>query len=270
MIIDIQTTIIGVLLLVGFIIACIHYAEKRTKDMEKLAKQFGAKSFVKVSDLNANYVNDLLPLFFYGRKKILKNIIQGEMYNLRFRLFDYQYTIGMRNGGSSITHKQTVLLFESKELCLSNFSVRPESIVEKILSVFGSQDIDFEHHPKFSAQYLLRGLSETEIRQIFNDQVISLFEKQVHLCCEGRENQIIFYRQSTLLKPEELIKFFNEALKLFGALNNNMYFQIDILPKICYCPSCAMELSLTELQRKNKAFNCTSCQKAFRFLIPDI
>lgn len=270
MIIDIQTIIIGVFLLAGFVIASIYYSEKqRTQEMEKLAKQLGAKSFVKVSDLNAYDVDDSLALFSRGRKKILKNIITGEMYNLSFALFDYQYTTRGNKGGS-ITHKQSVLFFESKELCLSEFSVRPETIVEKILSTFGFQDIDFENHSKFSAQYLLRGVNETEIRQTFNADVISLFEKQTYLCCDGRGNQIIFYRQRTLLKSEELIKFFNEGLKLFGAFNNNMYFQIDILPKICYCPSCAMALSLTDIQRKNKAFSCTSCKQEFKFLIPEI
>ena len=107
-------------------------------------------------------------------------------------IMDYQFTTG--GGKNSSTFRQTVIVFESDELQLPSFSLRPENFFHKIGSAFGYQDIDFDSFPEFSKNYLLRGINEQAVRDTFNYDILSYCERQKNLCLEGVDKRLIYYQ----------------------------------------------------------------------------
>ncbi len=153
-------------------------------------------------------------LFNQGHGRKSRNVMRGETQGTTVAVFDYQYTIG--SGKNSTTYKQSVALFESDDLDLPAFALRPEHFFHKIGAAFGCQDIDFDDHPDFSKRYLLRGDDEDSIRTAFSQDVLSYYEHHPKLCTEGGGNGLVFYRQGKRAKPEEIGAFLQEAVEVFA------------------------------------------------------
>ena len=81
-------------------------------------------------------------------------------------LFDHSFMI--HHGKSTSHYNQTVFFFDSKELTLPQFYLRPEHFGDKMLSWFGWKDINFSTHPEFSDRFKLTGEYEEIIRYYFD------------------------------------------------------------------------------------------------------
>ena len=104
---------------------------------------------------------------------------------------------------------------ESKELNLPFFILRPESVLDKIGSLFGGQDIDFESNPKFSDHYLLRGEDEDRIRTTFSPTVISYYEQHHGVYTEGNKDKLLFFLEmgKDLIRPEKIPDLMNQGME---------------------------------------------------------
>jgi hypothetical protein len=154
-----------------------------------------------------------LPLFTQGRSKTVSNRIQADTDEVSLSLFDYRYTTG--SGKSSQTHRQTVACFQSPQLNLPQFEIRPQSLLHGIGKVFGVQDIDFASHPRFSKSFLLRGAHEQAIRRLFTGPLLSFLETQPQITIEGRGHQLLVYRAGKRVNPEQIRDFMGEAFAAF-------------------------------------------------------
>jgi hypothetical protein len=128
--------------------------KKRTEALRGLAEELGF-SFEPKSDNSLLSQFGGFHLFTQGHGKKVQNLMQSDASDVRAAVFDYRYTVG--SGKHQQTYKQTVLYFQTNELALPHFVLRPESFWHKIGKLFGYQDIDFEANPTFSKHYLLRG-----------------------------------------------------------------------------------------------------------------
>jgi len=210
--------IIGIAVFIAALVYLSLYIEKkRTEAMRQAALRLGFNFFPKgdptfLSEMAAFH------LFQQGHTRLLKNLMRGESSDADVAMFDYRFTVG--SGKNQHTKNQTVICFRLSDLNLPVFSLSPENIMHKIGSMFGYQDIDFEHHPEFSKRYLLRGPDETRIRTLFKDSVLRFFEQKQPLCVEGAENRLIFYRSSKQVKPEALNSFVEEGTAVLGVLRS--------------------------------------------------
>jgi len=59
--------------------------------------------------------------------------------------------------------------------------------------VVGLHDIDFDAHPRFSKNYLLRGTDNEKVRDLFRHDVLDVFEGIEVLSAEGLRDQFIYY-----------------------------------------------------------------------------
>ena len=113
---------------------------------------------------------------------------------------------------------QSVICFQSPQLNLPKFRLRPEYFSDKIGSKLGYQDIDFESHPtaaEFSKKYLLRGKDEQKIRALFTDEVLAFFAGQDKIRVEGFSSHLCFYRAPKLIEPEDIPAFMKEGFEVF-------------------------------------------------------
>jgi hypothetical protein len=163
-------------------------------------------------------------LFRKGGSKRFRNMLidrdPGRTFD--FRVFDYAYTIS--TGKSSATYTQTVFFVQSKNLGLPEFWMQPEHIFNQIASWFGYNDIDFDTHPVFSKQYFLKGPDEYFIRANMNEEVLNFFSFEKDWYLEGVNYFMIMYKHKKLLKPQEIIDFYNTGKRIYN------YFKIGDQP----------------------------------------
>src|SRR5438094_8442229 len=103
----------------------------------------------------------------------IHNVLRGRAAGFDVLLYDYDYQRG--TGRSRDNYSQTVAAFRLPG-SPPQFELQPENFLNKIGSIFGHQDIDFDSNPGFSKRYLLRG-DEQQVRQLFNSRLLLFFEK---------------------------------------------------------------------------------------------
>ena len=157
-----------------------------------------------------------LHLFAQGRRPRLRSMMWGTTRDLGVAVFDYAYTVG--SGKNQHTHSQTVVRFLAAGLALPAFALRPESFWHKVGQLFAGPDIDFDTHPKFSGQYLLKAKDEAAVRDLFREDVLDYFEDSPGLSVEAAGSRVVFYRADTRVEPaavRALLEHGFEVLALF-------------------------------------------------------
>jgi len=130
----------------------------------------------------------------------------------------HKFTTATVNPG---TGDHAVIVFRSHTLRLPSFTLRPEAnyrkidVFREIDSILGYQDIDFSSDPIFSGQYLLQGSDEEKIRGIFNKNILSYY-RHLGMGTEGNGEQLLFYKPSERLSPENIPSFIEQGLHVFG------------------------------------------------------
>ena len=205
-------------------------AEQRSKKFKNLAEQMGMEFSEKGDNISSG--SSGFELFSTSRANItfsksgvdITNVLYGDSEQLGYGE-EFKVTIldCSRSEYSAVQERtrytvQTVICFRSPQLSLPDFSMRPEHFFDKIGSVLGYNDIDFESHPTaavFSKKYLLRGKDEQKIRALFTDEVLAFFAGQDKICVEGFSSHLCFYRARKLIEPEDIPAFMKEGFEVF-------------------------------------------------------
>jgi hypothetical protein len=206
-------------IVVMIIIICLiwYFNKQRVKALKQLAESlnftFSEKGDKSVIDTLGKY-----HLFSQGYSRRISNVLTGKFNTIPVTVMEYQYTTG--SGKSAHTWRQTVLVVESDKLRLPRFVLRPENLFDKIGSMFGTKDINFETAPAFSKRYLLRGDDEESVRQLFNERVTDHYEQHPGLSTEGDGRKLIYYRISKKVSPDQIQTFLQEGYDIFDLFKN--------------------------------------------------
>ena len=130
-------------------------------------------------------------------------------------IFDDRQVINY--GKSSASYEQTVFFFQSKELSLPDFKLKPEEFYHRFFAWLGYEDIDFESHPEFSNKFHLSGECETVIRNYFNKQVLDYFASRPSLYLEASNYYFILYQHNHLC-PVAYLPTFNAICSMIAEL----------------------------------------------------
>jgi hypothetical protein len=190
--------------------------KNRTAALKQVADTLGFE-FFPTGD--ATYSQSLagLPLRSRGRSQKLRNLMRGKSRSIEAAIFDYSYVIG--GGRSSRTVRQSVISFQSDALSLPYFTLGSKSFWNKMDSLLGRHNIEFETHPEFSNKYLLRGSDADAVRTIFTDQVLDYFEQTPGWSVEGAANRLLLYKLSKRVPPPEIAAFLEDGLKVLSLLH---------------------------------------------------
>lgn len=204
----------GITAVVAIIIIVVWYCEKkRTEALKAVASSLNFSFSKKGSDSLTASLNQF-HLFSQGHSKKVSNVMNGRAGDIDVTIMGYRYTTG--SGKHSHTWRQTVILFQSSLLRLPSFTLRPESLFHKIGSVFGYQDIDFDSHPTFSKQYLLRGTDAEAVWNIFTDGLLAYYDERKGLSTEGDGDKLVFYRAGKRVPPQNIRSFLEEGFGIFS------------------------------------------------------
>ena len=195
-------------------------SEQRTKEFKRISEQLGMTFSARVKGRAKDQATPPLPLFGEGHSRVVTNMLHGDSELLGFaeefevRIFAY----GFAQQQQDQHVMQSVICFQSPQLNLPKFQLRPEHFFDKIGSKLGYQDIDFESHPtaaEFSKKYLLRGRGEQKIRALFTDEVLAFFAGQDKLCVGGSSSHLCFYQRDKIIEPEDIPAFMKEGFEVF-------------------------------------------------------
>ncbi len=202
----------GIIVLIAIGGAISFLGEKnRRAASASVAEQMGLSFFDDGSTLLGELSD--LPLFSRGRSKRINNLIQGETDQVSLGVFDFRYTTG--SGKNSHTTQQTVAFFRSPGMNLPQFELKPQTVFHGIGKMFGYQDFDFQSHPRFSKAFVLRGNNETRVRELFTAEVLTFFETKPQVCVEALGHDLIFYRPSKRVKPNQLRDLMGEGFEVW-------------------------------------------------------
>lgn len=197
-------------LIVAAIISRKKKEQQRTQELQLIANEFGW-DFEAASSLDSIPGIERFALYDLGGDQEIRNLMYGEVDGVNATVFDYIYTLGVKR---PTTFFQSVVLLEQNDQSYPVFTLRPEEVFDKMFSAFGYQDMDFDHRPEFSRQYILRGEDEAAIRRIFNDEVISFYEDNPGTFTDAGENQLFVYRAHYRLQPAEIEPYLDLALEI--------------------------------------------------------
>lgn len=203
--------IAAIVMLVGAVIYISYRAEKkRTVEFAAAAADLGFE-FFPLGDKELEGRCAGLHLFSQGHSKKLRNVLRGRTNDLDVALFDYTFTTG--HGKHAHTHRTTGACFQA-DLRLPAFSLRPEGFWQKVGSLLGYKDINFDSHPQFSKAYQLKGPDEEVIREAFDEAVLDFFQAKPGLSVEAAGDVLVFYRQDKRVPPAEMKAFMAEAFQV--------------------------------------------------------
>ncbi len=196
-----------VLFVVFLIYRAFRVNRKRTEQLVQMALDMGFEYQPKALTLTHEDFGDL-PLFQSGHSHTITHLMKTQLEEIPVQLFDYRYTLGTGKNASTCPH--SVIAFELPDTELPYFQLQPENFFHRIISKMGDQDIDFDSHPKFSKQYVLKGKDEQAVRNYFTDEKLWFLEARKNLSIQGGGEWLVFYK-SKLIEPEELKIFFEDA-----------------------------------------------------------
>ncbi len=207
---------VAVVVVVPFVVAMVVWqrrsAATRTEALKSLAARLRAEFR---PDGSPELLQSLaaLPLCTSRARRKLGNLLQHFSSDPGLSVFDFEYY--QSSGKSGHTVRQTVACLDLDQMQLPEFTLHPESIIDRIAVRFGGQDIDFDQYPGFSSKYRLKSARESEIRRVFTPALITWLEQQpkCHLECTGR--QVIWYDSGKLIDPGQLEQFVRDAWECF-------------------------------------------------------
>ncbi len=209
------------LLIAGIIFIVKHYEKVRREALQEIATLMDLEF---TSRPESSFLSSLgkSPLFSRGHSKKTSNLMHGTVKEVDIKIFDYRYTTGA--GKNSHTHHQTVILFKADRLDLPSFKLSPENIFHKIGKAFGYQDINFDTHPEFSDKYLLKSSEEEFCREVFDAKILDYYQQRPGLSTEGSGSQLLFFRDSKKVSPEQLQDFLKDGMHIYTLFKSRLKY----------------------------------------------
>jgi len=143
-----------------------------------------------------------------------ENILEKYLENGRITVSDVILTEGA--GQAQTESRITLVQVAETDFLIPDFALEPESLWSRLSELTHGKDIDFITHQQFSNKYYLRGDSEEQIRNFFNNGIISFLESKEAVHIECHRNKLLFYKKRQLLQPNEIAaleKFVEEFLE---------------------------------------------------------
>lgn len=191
-------------------------AQKRTHALQYTLQNLARELNLKFNPEGHEELHESLKRFHLatlGPYSIMKNLMYGQRDGTDVALFEYSYQAGKS------FRSQTVIWMQRRGTRMTEFSLRPESVWNQLVGWTGHGDINFDSHPQFSHDYLLRGDDEEAIRELFTDEVLKFYETHPELITEGEGNKLLYYRDGQVLPPERIPAFLMEALEIRSLFN---------------------------------------------------
>ncbi|MBX3373029.1 MAG: hypothetical protein KF817_04285 [Phycisphaeraceae bacterium] len=150
----------------------------------------------------------------HGRAPKMCDVLSGTVADLRVYVGDFSTVV--QSGKSAARIAQTVAIIEVPGTRLPEFRVSTETILHRLGSALGMQDIDFDAYPEFSRTRSLRGPDEAAIRACFTPEVVEAIERfDRETTVESIGHRLLVYRRRrVIMRGEEISALLTDAVAL--------------------------------------------------------
>ena len=135
--------------------------------------------------------------FTFSRTGQLVNV-QNQMFGkgagFKFHYAEVVVDMDIRTRAADTLIPALVISTEFGNHIFPKFTLEKEEFFDKLMELSGFDDIDFKNHPEFSNRFLLKGQNELEVRDFFNDHLISFIENDPYYHIESNGSSLIIYR----------------------------------------------------------------------------
>jgi hypothetical protein len=228
------------ILIVGSIIWSLIKGRKRAKEMRNAGALLNLREASKSDRIALEDRIDQSRLFS-DWSSWPKTVLVGDVDGVRLTLADYIFHRGTRR---SKTKETTLLTIQKNSLNLPPFTLMPSGwLIDSLSSRVGYRDINFDSHPQFSKQYLLRAFDEDDqgnefsrfeeasssafkeggneqvVRELFSNELLDVLEANSGVSLEGRGAQFILRRFNNQRVPaDDLTAFVELGVKVLSLL----------------------------------------------------
>jgi hypothetical protein len=229
-------------LIVGSIIWSFFKGRKRAQEMRKAGASLNLREASKSDKQVLEDRIDQSRLFSDG-SSWPKTVLVGDVNGVWVTLADYNFS---PPGTKRKTQETTLLTIQTNSLNLPPFTLMPSGwLIDSLSSMVGYRDINFDSHPHFSKQYLLRAFDEDDqgnefsryeepsssafkeskdepmVRDLFTHELLDLLETNSGVSLEGRGDQFILRRFTSQRVPaNELTAFVELGVKILSILSS--------------------------------------------------
>ena len=148
--------------------------------------------------------------FSLGRYPRVRNAGERSVRGHHLSIFDFRAIYS--SGKSSRTVPFTVAQVRTTT-ALPVCTVQPETFLSKIAQVVGYEDIDFDHDPEFSKQFVVRGPEPSRITGMLTTELREFFKAYPDLSFESGPDGFIWYVNG-LVKIEQYDGFLSRVEQL--------------------------------------------------------
>jgi len=201
----------------GLVWFVVRQRKKRAETLRAQAPALGFEYLGNAADAEAA-VAEMGPFAFLGRgvSRYVENRLRGSRGGYDLLLFDYGYTPSSDDTSTWCT----VVRVASPSLRLPDFTLAPKTLLEDLGEAFGViHPVEFEGHPRFAQDYVLRGPDPDAIRGAVGEGALVHLAAHRNWNMESRGGRLIVYRQNDKIAPDRLEAFLGEVLQLVRALD---------------------------------------------------
>lgn len=159
---------------------------------------------------------DGLDLFSRGGQDRFREGATGQVHGMTFTVFRHVYRV--QRGKSSHTVSMPACAVQVPGLVLPQLSMRAEGIFDKMGSLLGGQDIDFDEDVPFSKATRLRGMPEAEVRRVVGPDVRAFMGRHTDWQVEARGSVVAVVAPHQVVDDDGHEAFRDEVLMLVFAL----------------------------------------------------
>jgi len=193
---------VGLLLLVGLIVAFGSYLNRRRK--RALIEAGMAMGFALVEDAGAYPIPEMP--FFQKRAAEIGTMLSGTAAGLEAAVFDFSYA----EGRSRVT--QTAAAFRKPGTNIPLFTLHPRHLLDRISEAF-AHPVKFPSNPAFSERYVVKGADNLQTAQFFTPAILSFLEGMPpnEWTVEAYHDTVVVYRQRRRVAPSALRQFVDDT-----------------------------------------------------------
>jgi len=212
--------VVAIVLIVGMVRTERRRLESHVKECQVVAAKMGISFEYDVPDALVSKVKGFDLTYSDGDRlpQAVRDVFSQRSPEEDLYVFLHEHHSDKAGGVGGWWHRETVACLVSPRLQLSRFRLSPERAVERVASMFGILDVDFDSHPGFSRSYFLNAKDEAAIRSLFDWKVLTFFENHPGFHVEGNGDTLIIYQFNKPITLKELphfLKIVNEIADLF-------------------------------------------------------
>lgn len=104
---------------------------------------------------------------------------------------------------------------------IPSFSLEKEYLMDRILELAGSEDIDFSDHKKFSKNFILQSDNEEQVHEFFKQELLDFFVKHTFYRMESNGNSILMFhnfRLASIDGVKKMIEYSHELTTILSTI----------------------------------------------------